>query len=99
MSEDSVSVSSVSQKPFNSELTVGASVFLKVPQRRHGLWIVSLNYPVANEGEPLTSRVEYIWQPSERFHTDLGLVVPLVTVPREEPSLDLSFKLSPPVPP
>jgi hypothetical protein len=90
-----VSIGSISDRPFNSwdESTARVRVFLQAPQRKRGAWLFILSQLRRGDQSASVSRLEWIWQPSEQFQAHLGLVLPKLGDPLEEPSLDLLLKL------
>lgn len=97
----SVSVESVSEKPFSSlsQMTEGVSAFLKVPQGPHNFWLFSVSYSSSNEWSWPIPKVAYTWQPSGRVRADIGLVLPSTDHLLDDLSLDVSIKLLSPVEP
>lgn len=77
-----VTIGSASDEPFHgiAEMTLGASVFARVPQGERNSWLFSLNYFTNSQvlyGIPLPG-VAYTFVPSDRFQATLGLPFTMV---------------------
>jgi len=97
----SVTIESVSKKPFNSlsQMTEEVKAFLKVPQGQHDFWLCSLSYSSSKEWSLPIPKVEYSWQPSGRLQANIGLILPITDHPLDDLSLGVSVKLLSPVEP
>lgn len=86
-----VSVGSASDKPFHSidEMTAGVNAFLRIPSGEHNAWMFFLAYSPTSEIAFPVPGVAYYWQPSDRFHMNIGLPFQLWYRPTDE--LTLAF--------
>lgn len=77
-----VTIGSASDEPFHgiAEMTLGASLFARVPQGERNSWLFSLNYFTNSQvlyGIPLPG-VAYTFVPSDRFQATVGLPFTMV---------------------
>jgi hypothetical protein len=91
----SVSFGSASDKPFHSieELTAGVNAFLRLPSGEHNAWLFSLSYSPTSELPIPIPGVAYVWVPSDRLCTNLGLPFQVVYRPLDDLTLEFSYML------
>ncbi len=90
-----VTVGSASDKPFHGidEMTAGLNAFLRIPSCERNAWLFTLSYsPTSELGFPIPG-VAYSWNPSDRFHMNVGLPLSVMYRPIDTVTIDLSYML------
>jgi hypothetical protein len=90
-----VSFGSASDRPFSNfnVLTLGANVFLRVPEGEHNAWLFTLSYSPTSELPFPIPGVAFVWQPSDCFRMNIGLPFQVWYRPTDELTLELSYML------
>ena len=90
-----VSIDSASDRPAARlhEMNLGLNATLRMPQNEHNAWIVTLNYSPVNETSIPMPGVAFSYDPTPRFHANIGLPFQCIYRPSEVWEFQASYML------
>ncbi len=90
-----VSIDSASDRPTARlrEMNVGLNATLRMPQNEHNAWIVTLNYSPVNETSIPMPGVAFSYDPTPRFHANIGLPFQCIYRPSDVWEFQASYML------
>jgi len=91
----SVNIDSASDRPAARlrEMNVGLNATLRMPHNEHNAWIVTLNYTPVNEASIPMPGVAFSYDPTPRFHANIGLPFQCIYRPSEVWEFQASYML------
>jgi len=90
-----VSIDSASDRPAARlrEMNLGLNATLRMPQNEHNAWIVTINYTPVNETSIPMPGVAFSYDPTPRFHANIGLPFQCIYRPSDVWEFQASYML------
>jgi hypothetical protein len=90
-----VNLDSASDRPVTKlrEMNVGLNATLRMPHDEHKAWVVTLNYSPASQANVPMPGVAFSYDPTPRFHADVGLPCQCIYRPSDVWEFQASYML------